>query len=98
MTLVDAGLRVPEKPREKPVFVEHAGEMLWLNKTTKGELWLNAKSSKPSAKDADAESSEEAESSEGGEGEGEKKPGRRPARTKTKKSETKEGSEEKVES
>ena len=26
-TLVDAGLRVPEKPREKPVCIEHAGEL-----------------------------------------------------------------------
>jgi hypothetical protein len=44
--LVGAGLVVPEKPREKPVFVEHAGEIFWLNKNVKGELWLNAKASK----------------------------------------------------
>ena len=44
--LVAAGLVVPEKPREKPVFVEHAGEIFWLNKNAKGELWLNAKVSK----------------------------------------------------
>ena len=44
--LVGAGLKVPEKPREKPVFVEHAGEILWLNKNAKDELWLNAKASK----------------------------------------------------
>jgi hypothetical protein len=44
--LVGAGLVVPEKPREKPVFVEHAGEIFWLNKNGKGELWLNAKASK----------------------------------------------------
>jgi hypothetical protein len=44
--LVGIGLKVPEKPREKPVFVEHAGEIFWLNKNAKGELWVNAKASK----------------------------------------------------
>jgi hypothetical protein len=44
--LTGAGLKVPEKPREKPVFVEHNGEILWLNRNAKGELWLNAKASK----------------------------------------------------
>jgi hypothetical protein len=44
--LTGAGLKVPEKPREKPVFVEHAGEIFWLNKNAKDELWLNAKASK----------------------------------------------------
>jgi hypothetical protein len=44
--LTGAGLQVPEKPRAKPVFVEHAGEIFWLNLNTKGELWLNAKASK----------------------------------------------------
>ena len=44
--LVAAGLKVPEKPREKPVFVEHAGEIFWFNRNAKGELWLNAKASK----------------------------------------------------
>jgi hypothetical protein len=41
-----SGLRVPGKAREKPVFVEHAGEIFWLNLNAKGELWLNAKASK----------------------------------------------------
>jgi hypothetical protein len=45
-TLTGAGLAVPEKARDKPVFVEHAGEIFWLNKNAKGELWLNAKASK----------------------------------------------------
>ena len=54
-TLVAAGLKVPEKPRERPVFVEHAGEIFWLNKNAKGELWVNAKASKYSDK---ADSSE----------------------------------------
>ena len=98
-TLVDAGFRVPEKPREKPVLVEHGGEVLWLNKTTKGELWLNAKTPKLSEKDADSDEGEEAtEPSEGGEGEGEKKPARRGPRVRTKKVEGKESPEEKVES
>ena len=45
-TLTGAGLVVPEKPKDKPVFVEHAGEIFWLNKNAKDELWLNAKASK----------------------------------------------------
>jgi len=44
--LTAAGLHVPEKARAKPVFVEHAGEIFWLNLNSKGELWLNAKASK----------------------------------------------------
>ncbi|MFI5356271.1 MAG: hypothetical protein ACHQ4G_02935 [Opitutales bacterium] len=44
--LVAAGLKVPEKPREKPVFVEHAGEIFWFNRNAKDQLWLNAKASK----------------------------------------------------
>jgi hypothetical protein len=45
-TLVSAGLKVPEKPREKPVFAAHAGEIFWLNRNPRGELWLNAKVAK----------------------------------------------------
>lgn len=44
--LTGAGLKVPEKPREKPVFVEHGGEIFWFNQNAKGQLWLNAKASK----------------------------------------------------
>ncbi|HSY53479.1 MAG TPA: hypothetical protein VK785_03480 [Opitutaceae bacterium] len=44
--LTGTGLKVPEKSREKPLFVEHAGEIFWLNKNAKDELWLNAKASK----------------------------------------------------
>ena len=87
-TLVGAGFRVPEKAREKPAFVEHAGEILWLNRNGKGELWLNAKASKYADKDVDdGEESEASDSSEGGEGEGEKKGGRRGGRSRPKKSE-----------
>jgi hypothetical protein len=58
-TLLGVGLKVPEKAREKPVFVEHAGEIFWLNGNARGELWLNAKASKfaeppPDAGDAPA--------------------------------------------
>ena len=56
-TLVSAGLVVPEKPREKPVFVEHGAEIFWFNRNAKGELWLNAKASKfADKKSGDAES------------------------------------------
>lgn len=48
-TLTALGLKVPEKAREKPVFVEHAGEIFWFNRNAKGQLWLNAKASKFSA-------------------------------------------------
>jgi hypothetical protein len=54
--LVAAGLKVPEKAREKPVFVEHVGEIFWLNKSAKDELWLNAKASKFAAAKAGGES------------------------------------------
>jgi hypothetical protein len=45
-TLLSTGLKAPEKAREKPFFVEHAGEIFWLNRSAKDELWLNAKASK----------------------------------------------------
>ena len=44
--LVAAGLKVPDRAREKPVFAGHAGEIFWLNRNGRGELWLNAKASK----------------------------------------------------
>ena len=70
-SLVVAGLKVPEKPREKPVFVEHAGEIFWFNQNAKGELWVNAKASKFAGKDTEAASATT---------EGEKKPSRRGGR------------------
>jgi len=60
--LTGAGLAVPGKARDKPVFVEHAGEIFWLNRNAKDELWLNAKASKFASGDEGSE--------------GEKKPGR----------------------
>jgi hypothetical protein len=61
-TLVGAGMSVPEKPREKPVFVEHAGEILWLNRNAKGQLWLNAKDSKFAEKKEDEAPSKDSSS------------------------------------
>ncbi len=54
-TLVGLGLKVPEKAREKPVFVEHAGDIFWFNRNAKGQLWLNAKASKFPAESEQAE-------------------------------------------
>ena len=54
-TLTAAGLKVPEKAREKPLFAEHAGEIFWLNRNARGELWLNAKASKYTEKSEDGE-------------------------------------------
>lgn len=54
-TLVAVGLKVPEKAREKPVFVEHAGEIFWFNRNAKGQLWLNAKASKFARQDGETE-------------------------------------------
>ncbi len=56
-TLTGAGLVVPEKPKDKPVFVEQAGEIFWLNKNAKNELWLNAKASKYADKNAGGDES-----------------------------------------
>lgn len=50
-TLTAAGLVVPADSETKPVFVEHAGEIFWLNQNAKdGSLWLNAKAAKSAAK------------------------------------------------
>ena len=72
--LARAGVNAPEKPKEKPVFIEHAGEIFWLNKNAKDELWLNAKASKFSG----------GEAKEADEADGEKKGARRPRPTKKK--------------
>ncbi len=80
--LVAAGLVVPEKPREKPVYVEHGGEIFWLNRNAKGELWLNAKASKSTDKKADEEPTETETPAEA-ESDGEKKSRRPRSRKKT---------------
>jgi hypothetical protein len=69
--LVSIGLKVPEKARAKPVFVEHGGEIFWLNKNAKGELWVNAKASKFADK-SDGSQNEDASAAQGG-----KRPARR---------------------
>lgn len=71
--LTSAGLVVPEKAREKPVFVEHAGEIFWFNRNAKEELWINAKASKFTSGDKG-----------GADAEGEKKSGGRRPRPKKK--------------
>jgi len=52
--LAAAGLTPPDSPKGKPTFAEHGGELYWMNVSTKGEVWLNAKpvaaTKKPRAK------------------------------------------------
>jgi hypothetical protein len=48
--LAAAGVNEPADADAKPTFGENAGEIFWLNRNVKGELWLNAKASKASAK------------------------------------------------
>jgi hypothetical protein len=68
-TLTGVGLKVPEKAREKPVFVEHAGEIFWFNKNAKDELWLNAKASKyADKKDGDGPADDDKKPRRGGRG------------------------------
>lgn len=73
--LLSAGLQVPAKAKEKPVFVEHAGEIFWLNKNAKDELWVNAKASKfaAAADDGDEKKPARRSSSGGGGGRSRKK-------------------------
>ena len=73
--LLGAGLQVPDKAKDKPVFVEHAGEIFWLNKNAKDELWLNAKASKFASPDGEAAA------------DGDKKSPRRPSGTRPRKKE-----------
>ncbi len=49
--ITDLGLALPATEEDKPTFVEHAGEIFWLNKNPKdGSVWLNAKAAKSAAK------------------------------------------------
>ena len=68
--LLSAGLQVPAKAKEKPVFVEHAGEIFWLNKNAKDELWVNAKASRFAAAADDGDDKKPARRSGGGGGGG----------------------------
>jgi hypothetical protein len=74
--LVAAGLVVPEKPREKPVYVDEAGAAFWLTRSAKGELALNSKASKFSVKKDDTENARG--ENEGGADSGGQKKSRRP--------------------
>jgi len=47
-----ANLNVPEDTKTKPTFGEHGGEIFWLNRNAKGELWLNAKAAKSAGRRA----------------------------------------------
>jgi hypothetical protein len=62
-TLVGLGFKVPDKAREKPAYVEHAGEILWLNRNAKGGLWLNAKASRFADKVEDEEPTDQTDAS-----------------------------------
>ncbi len=73
-TLVALGLKVPDRAREKPVFVTHGEEIVWFNRNGRGELWLNAKASK-FADGKDEETDEESD-------EGDDKPRRSRSRKK----------------
>jgi hypothetical protein len=44
--LAAAGLQLPDSPKAKPTFAELGGEIFWLNVNAKGQIWVNAKSSK----------------------------------------------------
>ncbi len=68
--LLSVGLQVPAKAKEKPVFVEHAGEIFWLNKNAKDELWVNAKASKFAAAADDGDQKKPARRSSSGGGGG----------------------------
>ena len=49
--LTGLGLALPATEADKPAFVEHEGEVFWLNKNSKdGSVWLNAKAAKSAAK------------------------------------------------
>jgi len=78
-SLVTAGLKVPEKPREKPVYVGHASEQFWFNLSGKGELWLNVRAAK-AAGGEDEESDGDADEAEEDSGEKPTSEGRKPAR------------------
>lgn len=67
--LVAAGLNVPDDPKTKPTFGEHNGEIFWLNRNAKGDLWLNAKDSKAKrarTRRKSEDGSDEADEDEGG--------------------------------
>jgi hypothetical protein len=59
--LANAGVNVPADAKAKPTFGENGGEIFWLNKNARGELWLNAKASNAAKKTRSRKSDEPAE-------------------------------------
>jgi hypothetical protein len=51
--LVASGLKVPEKPRQKPVIVDERGQSFWLTRNTKDQIILNAKAADKPAGEAE---------------------------------------------
>jgi len=78
-SLVAAGLKLPEKPREKPVYFGQGTEQFWFNRSGKGELWLNVRAAK-AAGDEDEKGEEDADSADDEAGDKPAGEGRRPAR------------------
>lgn len=68
--LAQAGVVEPADAKAKPTFGEHAGEIFWLNRNAKGELWLNAKAARAkrarSRKKPDGASESEADGPDAG--------------------------------
>ncbi len=60
--LVTAGLKVPEKPRQKPVIVDDDGQSFWLTRNTKDQIILNAKAAEKPEGEAEDASEKPAES------------------------------------
>ncbi|MDP1578972.1 MAG: hypothetical protein Q8M02_01760 [Candidatus Didemnitutus sp.] len=60
--LVASGLNVPDDAKAKPSFGEHDGEIFWVNRNAKGELWLNAKDSKAKRSRSRGKSSDKTDS------------------------------------
>ncbi len=56
-----AGLNTPGDAKTKPTFGEHGGEIFWLNRNVRGELWLNAKAAKSAARKSRGKNQEEDE-------------------------------------
>lgn len=81
--LVAAGMVAPEKAREKRVQIEHDGEIFWLNRNARGDLWLNAKARSGDGKTEDDEEDDDDADAESGEEPGDKKPRRSRARKKS---------------
>jgi len=83
--LVATGLHVPEKPRQKTITIDQAGESFWLSRNTKDQVLLNAKPAEPAEPAAKSEEPEAAdeESSASTEASGEETPAEKPSPKKS---------------